>query len=466
MLDESQAEEKQEEAGARRLALALSGGGHRACLFGLGAVLYLAEVGRCGALASVSSVSGGSLANGALAQSVDLTRADADEVSAVVARVAGQITSRGTLFGTITTFAYLAAFGLASVALLAAPWFLALPLAVKIGATAIGVLLVGVMAELRGWACGLAFDRTVFRPTGRSTRLDSIHAGLDHVFCATELHGGEHVYFSRDFVSSYRFGKGVPGDVKLSTVVRASAAFPGAFPPTWLRTSRHGFANGKQAEAAATRWMTLVDGGVYDNMGDQWALGMAKRIARDKEGAKVRLRDADELVVVNSSAGLDWGSLRFMRVPIIGELLALMRDKSVLYDNGNSLRRQALVTRFGQAEREGSGLRGALVHIPQSPFLVPSRFAPGKGPRAERAKRALAALRANDPAAESAWAEAARANSAVPTSLVKLEVGTAARLLHHAYVLAMVNLHVILGYPLLEIPDRERFEALARGEAG
>jgi hypothetical protein len=32
-----------------------------------------------------------------------------------------------------------------------------------------------------------------------------------------------------------------------------------------------------------------------------------------------------------------------------------------------------------------------------------------------------------------------------------------ARLLHHAYVLAMANLHVTFDYPLLPVPDRQRF---------
>jgi hypothetical protein len=35
-------------------------------------------------------------------------------------------------------------------------------------------------------------------------------------------------------------------------------------------------------------------------------------------------------------------------------------------------------------------------------------------------------------------------------------------LLRHGYVLAMANLHVILGYPWLEVPDRASFEAMVR----
>ena len=35
-------------------------------------------------------------------------------------------------------------------------------------------------------------------------------------------------------------------------------------------------------------------------------------------------------------------------------------------------------------------------------------------------------------------------------------------LLRHGYVLAMANLHVILGYSWLEVPSRESFQALVR----
>jgi hypothetical protein len=154
-----------------------------------------------------------------------------------------------------------------------------------------------------------------------------------------------------------------------------------------------------------------------------------------------------------------------LRLPLIGELLTLLRDKSVLYDNGNSVRRSELVSRFDLAERERRGLRGALVHIPQSPFDVPDEFCAEDRRWPDRAARARAALAALETSAASAdarteWSEVAGENAAVATTLVGLGDAVAARLLHHAYVLAMVNLHVILGYPLLAVPERARFAAL------
>ena len=55
------------------IGVALSGGGHRASLFGLGVLLYLGDAHKLPELTSFASVSGGSLTNGYVAQTLDLT---------------------------------------------------------------------------------------------------------------------------------------------------------------------------------------------------------------------------------------------------------------------------------------------------------------------------------------------------------------------------------------------------------
>ena len=111
--------------------------------------------------------------------------------------------------------------------------------------------------------------------------------------------------------------------------------------------------------------------------------------------------------------------------------------------------------RFQQAQATGTGLRGALVHIQQSPFLVPTVFEQdGNDDEKKRAADALAKLGGN----QEEWKTIARANAAVPTTLVALSEEVTVRLLRHAYVLAMVNLHVILGYPLRDVPPKAYFE--------
>ncbi len=73
--------------------------------------------------------------------------------------------------------------------------------------------------------------------------------------------------------------------------------------------------------------------------------------------------------------------------------------------------------------------------------------------------RALALLNAGSVSRED-WGKIAKQDAAVHTTLLGLGSEVTVRLLHHAYVQAMVNLHIILGYPLLELPNRERFAAL------
>ena len=438
------------------ISVAISGGGHRAALFGMGALLYLADAGKNREVTSIASVSGGSLTNGHLAQTLDYSTATSDQVAAWAKVPALRFSRKGTLWAGPWTWLYLASLLLLLAAVVVGTWFLPISIWVRIPLFVVGLLLVGLVAQLRGEVCARAFARTLFSPTGRPTRLADIHNAVDHVICATDLHAGEHVYFSGRFVCAYRFGFGGPGDLPLHTAVEASAAFPGALPARWLRTSRHRFQQ-PRPEAAGTRFLVLADGGVYDNMGDQWAQGLQNRKRRWGKLA-ADLKEADELVVVNATAGLRFRSAASLRIPLVGEVLTLVRDKDVLYDNGTTVRREGLVARFKLAELQGKGLRGALVHIPQSPYVVPKAFSTDESDRerAARARNALAKLGDT----EATWERIADANARVGTVLSSLGVEKSARLVYHAYVLAMVNLHVILGYPLLEMPDEARFTAL------
>jgi predicted acylesterase/phospholipase RssA len=441
------------------ISISISGGGHRAALFGLGALLYLADAGKNRDVSSIASVSGGSLTNGHLAQTLDYANASSDEVRTWAAAPAKRFARNGTLWGTPITWFYLAGLVVFALAVNVGIWFLPVQIWIRVVLFVAGLLALALFAELRGAVCGRAFAKTLFTKPGRHrpTRLCELHSTIDHVICATDLHAGEHVYFSGRFVCAYRFGFGEPRDLPLHTAVQASAAFPGGFPARWLRTARHRFKEAQDEKAAGARSLVLADGGVYDNMGDQWAQGIGKRKARWGALAAA-LHEPDELIVVNASAGLRFKPTWALRLPLIGELLTLVRDKDVLYDNGTSVRRAALVARFLLSELQGSGLRGALVHIEQSPYKVPQAYENDKE-NTTRANRARAALFALD-SKEEEWKTIADKNSRVGTVLTSLGVEVSARLLHHAYVLAMINLHVLLNYPLLTIPDRAQFAKL------
>jgi predicted acylesterase/phospholipase RssA len=433
-----------------RVGVAVSGGGHRAALFGLGALLYLADAGKNRDVTSVASVSGGSMTNAYVGLKVDYARLDGPRFEESMKPFARQIAQRGTVWAVWTTWAYLALLAL-WLAGTVAIWWLDLHGALRLLLFLIALLVWAKLGEQRGRICGTAFAKTLYSDGGRSPRLRDIHAGLDHVLCATDLHAGEHVYLSGRFVCSYRFGWGDPADLPLHTAVQCSAALPGAFPVRWLRTGPHHFQGGTERSPT----MALVDGGVYDNMADQWGADVGDRKDRWKDLAD-GLHQPDELVVVNASGGMGWGSVASLRVPLVGEILAMLRDKDVLYDNTTSLRRKGLVGRFDRAVLQGKGLKGALVHIPQSPFKVARDFETSAD-WPDRQARAVAVLDWLSGEDEAGWQALTKASGGVKTGLSKLGTDRSAALLRHAYLLALANCHVILDYPLVPVPPLQRF---------
>jgi hypothetical protein len=205
--------------------------------------------------------------------------------------------------------------------------------------------------------------------------------------------------------------------------------------------------------------MALVDGGVYDNMADQWALGSARRNTRWSPSPG--FEEPDELIVVNSSAPMGWSSLGKLAIPLVGEWFTFRRDVNVLYDNTTTPRRRLLHTIFVNAVSSGKGTRGAVVQISQSPFDVPSSFdrPSANDPLALRARAVLAALAGS----EGEWAQITRDNCQVKTTLSRIRSPKAERLIRHGYVLAQANLHVLLDYPLLPMPPADRFKGYVGG---
>ncbi len=452
------------------LAIALSGGGHRATLFALGVLMYVVDAKRNRDTTSIASVSGGSLTNGFVAQTLDFRSTDTGEFDrAVVAPLAGRIARRGTLYAPWGTKLYLACLAGALPAALTPLW-----LGPPSGWQRAGLLLAGLLlwvwlVSQRGRVCAAAFRATLFSPEGHATRLDAIAAGPCHVLCTAELQTAEAFYLSRAFVYGFAFGTGQPGSLPLHVAVQASAAFPGAFPPVRLRTAQHAFeaepVPGRAARGA--RRLVLADGGAYDNMADEWARGFRKR-SRVWRGLTDRCPAPTELVVVNASARERFVPLRLAWVPLWNELHALLRVIDVMYVNTTNVRRQAIVSSHSPLEPDRPDeVPSVLIQIEQSPFDVATKFLRVAEPRVKA--RAEAVIGHLGEATRSRWAEIARLDAAVPTTLNALGGAVAARLLYHGYVTAMSNLHVLVGdgadqagWPLLPVPPLTRFELLVR----
>lgn len=441
----------------KSLAVSLSGGGHRATLFVLGALMYLVDAKANAHVTSIASVSGGSLTNGFVGQTLNFRETDGSEFRQRVAGpLASQIAKSGTLFAPLFTKIYLLVVVLVALLVLVSPLILPGPWYVRVLLFLIGLIVWGWLFRVRGRVCAHAFGVTLFSPNGRQTTLNELNkTGLDHVLCATELRSAEQVYFSGDFVYSYALGYGVPAKLTLGRAAQASAAFPGGFPPAIIATKQHNFAGAPTpAEGGPPEppsQMVLTDGGVYDNMGEQWARGFADRVDRCKNLKTGRIAP-NQLVVVNASARIPWIPFRQRLMPLIGELAALLRVNDILYINTTNVRRQAIVASFNPAAPvTTTALPGALVQISQSPFAVATKFAKGSTPVAARAQEVLDLL-AHGPSSKD-WAAIASANAGVATSLSKMGTEVSARLIYQGYVVAMCNLHVLFGTDFPLIPD-------------
>jgi predicted acylesterase/phospholipase RssA len=452
----------------RSIALALSGGGHRATLFTLGALMYVADSGRAKDVTSIASVSGGSLTNGFVAQTLDFQRADSGTFEREVAKpLAWQIARRGTLFSPWFSKMYLAALALGMPAAFLPIWLLEAARAWRVLAVVSLLALWVWFFGKRGWICGRSFRSTLFAPGGSATLLKDVARNVSHVICSTDLRTAQSVYFAGDFVYAYALGPGEPGSMPLYQAVQASAAFPGGFPPTRLSAGRYSFKGPLQAKQPrrVLKELVLTDGGVYDNMGDQWARGFEQRaeiwpwLAKEKQAPK-------QLLVVNASARAPWSPFRWGRIPFLGEVLSLLRINNIMYVNTTNVRRQEIVRSYDPAAPETHGdLPGVLVQIAQSPFQVADYFAKKAGTAVS--DRAEAVIDALGIGSRDSWCAIARQDSEVGTRLAKLGPVVSARLLYHGYVTAMCNLHVVFGgdselggWPLLTIPPLGRFEGM------
>ena len=429
----------------QHIAVAMSGGGHRASLFGLGALLYLVDAGKGPELSQVSSVSGGSLTNGYVGLYADLTTVEPGEFWSTTGQFVRRLVRRGTLFGYPLTYLLLAAIALSVVAavvvsFLCPPW---ISILVWIAA----VVLAAVLAQQRSAVAARSFDSALFHGAPLNDMKDSV----SHVLCATDLQTAEQVYFGGSFVYSWRCGWGTPGYLRLSRAVQSSAALPGPFNVVSLPVRRHNF----PGECPLTHFK-LTDGGVYDNMGTEWPIRLSRRL--DEAGAPPSLKDADELIVVNASAAGGITPRRSVNTPLLGEIAALLAAKDVMYDQTTAVRRRLLDLRFRSASAgaQGGPLKGSIVQIGRSPFELPDSFKNGNDELAVRARNAIGWLGEDSRAA---WQETASGNAGTKTTLSKIPATRAEALIRHAYILTMVNSHVLLDYPLLPI-SADKFGSL------
>lgn len=462
----------------RDVGIALSGGGHRATVFGLGALLAIADVGMHRRTLSISSVSGGSIANGAVMVGPDFGTSSPEEIEAHIGSLVAAVAQRGVLQGGApATKGYL--LGLIVAGVITGLGVVATIVA-AVGGWPIVFGVAAVITLVAGMIAWTLFGQRSKRVEGavdlellghRKTTLAEQQArnlSVHHVICTTELQSGKAFFFSNRMVYGWKFGGSLrPSDLPLATPVQASACVPGAFRPREIELGVLGLSPTAAAPGQpAVARIVLEDGGVYDNMADEWEYRFANRVERWPELATVQAHAARTMVVVNASEG--WESLR----PVSGggvkfEIAGLLRSQNVQYDVSTAHRRKALADMFRESTPGGSEPDGVFVQIKDSPFHLARAWAPKEGfPPGDRNRWAAEALDylGRSGISEDEWATVAKASAAVATTLKPLGVPVSAALLEHGYVLALVNLHVMFGLGDLSVPlDRGRFARLAQG---
>lgn len=521
----------------RRIGVALSGGGSRAAGWALGAVY-----GLCVALeaerpkqidhqvVSVSSVSGGSLTNAAVAATVhDLAAETPAELRAATVGLVDVLAHRGIVFpgGTWRARTYVATL-LSSAGLLGVVALLligmrigrawsvdddrvvlaAVVLSVVVGAwsawatwkkrralahpevggagrlrrVVVGVVrmaavpwivAVGIFARHDRWdwwpswghrACwwavaGLAVLLLVLASQrGRIVRVEidqmlqgrtfgqTAGATTHHVFCPAELQAGRHLYITNRLVTGAGQSMApIAASVKVALAAQASAALPAAFPPVVLKPRDLGLKQRKPTDR-----VVLVDGGVYDNMAEEWELSWPARSALTRAAQPA----ADLLIVANSGGALRDGWKRSWWPKI--ELLGLARDQSIQYNATTAQRRRLLIRVFELAEVTNIGPVGVIAHIQTLPREIATTFANATAgdeiaivaptswmDRKARALRIMPKLDELDQHTD--WTALVDRNQRVPTTLTYLTTQTLGDLVHHSAVLVQTALYVVHG---------------------
>lgn len=523
----------------RTLGVAISGGGHRAALWGLGTLLYLVDKGINERVTTITSVSGGSITNGVVGHRLDYSTANSDDFRTAIRPLVDHIVGDGLFFFGSATNGYLArlfslmALGVAGLVLVVGvptvravlylldrvglgsadplapvtPWPVGLALILGFGLmtwaarsysgewnpliTTVGGLGVAAGVALIGWdivADPAGMDRLPFlvlagavtvtflalaltsfgrRSEHAEAAMDRVHfqgarlsaltsRATTHIMCASELQSGIHAFFTGRFIYSYQYGLSTATDqVRLAKAVQASAALPGAFAPRKIETAGMEFRSPvKDHDGAANGTpMLLMDGGVYDNMADQWFVRLdARRDSWEPEYRQL-IPDADDVLVVNASSGWQWKPFgKAANRHLSREAKALGSVISLLYNTVGRRRRAHLRTIWAwdrQRHRQdptASHTRGAFVEVndePQviAPFELRSRIDEIEPP--------------------AGWSSLVRQSRDYPTVLRRIVEPIASEIMWHAYLVTALRAHRWLGIDATpsDLPSYEEFRS-------
>ena len=280
---------------ADQIALAMSGGGFRATLFHVGALRRLTELGILTRLGRISSISGGSIAAGRLAQVWSQLEPDP----------------------TVANFE----------ALVGAPLRDFCSRTIDAGAIAHGLFspFTSAAEEIEK-----EYSKRLFAMT-----LDQLPDSPVFVVGATNIQTGRSFRFTKKYMGDYRIGLVDNPKLPLARAVAASSAFPPVLSPVVIKNPGT-FKPVKGADLAGnpayTRTLFLADGGVYDNLGLETVWNRCS-------------------TVLVSDAGAPFGFGETVHTDLVRQT---MRALDVATDQSRGLRKRALIDDFKRGERAGA----------------------------------------------------------------------------------------------------------------
>jgi NTE family protein len=296
------------------VGLCLSGGGYRAAVFHLGALIRLNEVGILNSIQRISSVSGGSIT----AAYLGLKWNELNFLNGVADNLISEVIN---------------------------------PIRLFVGNTIDeGAILGGIFNPFRSISDEVtkAYDRLLFRSATLQDLPTDDH-GPRFVINATNIQSGALWRFSRPFMGDYRVGITLNPTVSLAQAVAASSAFPPVLSPLTLDLSNCVFQPDEIAtlqHSPFTDTAVLSDGGVYDNMGLETVWKAFKTVL---------VSDAGAAFTPEPKPASDWTrhSIRVLNVV----------DNQV-----RSLRKRELVSLYKQKSIDGAywAISGNPTNYPQS----------------------------------------------------------------------------------------------------
>jgi|SoiMethySBSTD1v2_1073268.scaffolds.fasta_scaffold13326_6 NTE family protein len=246
------------------IGLALSGGGYRAMVFHVGALIRLNEVALLRKIKRISSVSGGSITAAVLGTSwkdLKFTNDIATNFDIVVERVRDMANTT-----------------------------------VDAGAIIGGILFPGSISD----RVAKAYDKTLFKGAKLNDLPDDSQPGNPRfVINATNIQTAALWRFSRNYMGDYRVGLVERPDVPLAVAVAASSAFPPVLSPCELDI-KQSVANTPGADLHKEPYIKtaiLSDGGVYDNLGLE---------AIVKRYTTILVSDAGQKIAPEADPHRDW----------------------------------------------------------------------------------------------------------------------------------------------------------------